>query len=246
MLIRKLFTLFLASHFASWMFCSSFEMASEGKPTGFVSLTFDDGYICHYETVLPLLEKYGLSATFYVTSSLLGEPGYLSEEQVIDLSKKGNEIASHGVTHRNHMQLPKKEMEQEFKESKHALECLIHATVKDFAPPFGFYNATTLQYIKKYYQSNRGIVPGKNVMSNLNPYVLRAHVVFHSTTLAELQEWIDETIDTKKWLILVYHHIDDSDGLVSINSSALEGHLQAIQDSGLAVKTVQETLSQIQ
>ena len=52
------------------------DRAREGNlPHRAVSLTFDDGYVEHAETIGPLLARHGLPATFFVNTALLEEPG---------------------------------------------------------------------------------------------------------------------------------------------------------------------------
>ena len=58
-------------------------IASRGEvsfPTNCVIITFDGGYRDNIETALPILTRYGLSATFFVTSDpVLGRGGYWPE-----------------------------------------------------------------------------------------------------------------------------------------------------------------------
>ena len=208
---------------------------------GIVSLTFDDGYECDYENRLPLLEKYGLPGTFYVTTQLLGQPGYLTPEQVIELAQKGHEIGSHCSTHRNLKGLSLREVENELLESKTTLENLIHSPVVHFAPPFGACNAMIMHFIKKYYQSSRSIVPDLNA-AGLNPFAIRGHVVLSTTPIDEVKKWLDTAVTEKKWLVLIYHHIDNSDGIVSINKETFEEHLQEICSRDMFILTLREVL----
>ncbi len=224
----------IALSFSSLLSAQNFEQ-------GIVTLTFDDGYSCHYETVLPLLEKYGACATFYVTSSLLNQPGYLTSHQVIALSKKGHEIASHCSTHRDLKKLSFKEVEVELLESKRTLEKLIQTPVLNFAPPFGAFNPTAMYSIKRHYQSSRTIMPGMNVR-NLNPYLIQGYVVRNSTSLKELEEWIQKAITDRKWLVLVYHYIDDTESLISVSKRTFEKHLQLIQRLKIATATIRDVL----
>lgn len=208
-----------------------------------VTLTFDDGYCCHYDIVRPLLEKYEMSATFYVTTSLLGQPGYLTEEQVIALAQGGHEIASHGVTHRNFKKLSTIAIEKELLESKQWLEALLQIPVLNFAPPFGACHHHHIRLLKKYYWSNRSIISGLNELIPWNPFALHAYVVFPSTSPHEIERWIDQAIAEQKWLVLVYHQVNeiaDPSEIVEITTAAFESQLQTIRQRGVVVKTMKE------
>ena len=43
-----------------------------------VSITFDDGGEHQYNSFFPILEKYGLTGTFYVVTSWIGREGILN------------------------------------------------------------------------------------------------------------------------------------------------------------------------
>jgi len=209
---------------------------------GYVTLTFDDGYQSHYETVFPLLKKYQMAATFYIGTDFLGKPGYLTEKQVFQLSERGYEIASHSVTHRNLKQLSVAEIKKELRESQLCLENLTQAPIDHFAPPFGFFNSIVLQLIGQIYQSSRTIVPGLNDIKLPTPFLIRSYVLFNHTSLKEIEGWIDEAIKKNKWLVLVYHQIDDSDEITSIRSPFFEDNLKVIQRKGVPVKSMGEFL----
>lgn len=59
-------------------------------------LTFDDGYSSDLRYAVPLLEKYGACATFFVFGGGVNTPGYLSEEELRTLSGKScAEVGNH-------------------------------------------------------------------------------------------------------------------------------------------------------
>lgn len=63
---------------------------------GAVSLTFDDGLSSQLELAIPLLNRYGLQATFYVN------PRDQYEEQLLpwrDAAEAGHEVGNHTVSH---------------------------------------------------------------------------------------------------------------------------------------------------
>lgn len=69
---------------------------SKYKGKNIVALTFDDGYSSDYEIVYPLLKKYNVPATLFITGSYIGEKRFLTKEQLIELSKSNLvEIGNH-------------------------------------------------------------------------------------------------------------------------------------------------------
>ena len=70
-----------------------------------VVITFDDGYKSDIEYAVPLLEKYGYCASFYIFGGAVGTDGYLTKDDVKRLSeKKCAEIGNH--TYGLHSLLP--------------------------------------------------------------------------------------------------------------------------------------------
>jgi peptidoglycan/xylan/chitin deacetylase (PgdA/CDA1 family) len=121
-----------------------------------VAVTFDDGYADNYETVLPLLNKWGIPATFFVTAGLVErDPDVLARfrflysrhsddvfrpmtwSQVIDMRDAGMEVGGHGYRHSNMMLLPPAEMKAELQRSKNVIEDRLGAEITTMGYPFG-------------------------------------------------------------------------------------------------------------
>lgn len=64
-----------------------------------VEFSFDDGGVSFYTKAAPILERYGFKGVFFISTSYIGTPGFLSEEQIKDLAKRGHIIGSHTHTH---------------------------------------------------------------------------------------------------------------------------------------------------
>lgn len=66
-----------------------------------VVLTFDDGYRDQYENAFPLLKKYGMAGTFFLSTDFInaGNPNYLTWKMVREMSDAGMRIESQGRTH---------------------------------------------------------------------------------------------------------------------------------------------------
>jgi peptidoglycan/xylan/chitin deacetylase (PgdA/CDA1 family) len=50
----------------------SFLKGEQDLPRGAVAVTFDDGFADNFEVAAPILDRYGIRASFYVTASLIG------------------------------------------------------------------------------------------------------------------------------------------------------------------------------
>jgi peptidoglycan/xylan/chitin deacetylase (PgdA/CDA1 family) len=101
-----------------------------------VVLTFDDGKQDALTQVLPALRKRGMRAAFFIPTSLVGTPGFLTWDGVRALAAAGMEIGSHGATHARLADLPDQRVREELLQSKRALEAELHAPVDLLAYPF--------------------------------------------------------------------------------------------------------------
>ena len=111
-------------------------------------LTFDDGYAAQRDVVADALARRGLTAAFFVISSLLGatrtrqafdgkERDFLSGDDLRQLELGGFEIGSHSHTHPLCATLPEKDVEREFVISKRIIEQEVGHAITSFAYPYG-------------------------------------------------------------------------------------------------------------
>jgi len=100
-------------------------------------LTFDDGYLSDYEIVFPLLLEYGVSATFFLITSRIGQPGFLSWDQIEEMHRYGMSLGSHSVSHSPMTSLSYDDAETEFKNSKSILEDRLGGQIHSFSYPEG-------------------------------------------------------------------------------------------------------------
>lgn len=126
-----------------------------------VALTFDDGYLDNFTNAFPLLKKYNVPATMYITPDLVGQPGYMNWEQLREMQQSGITIGSHT---RRHQYLPDASPEQwvdEIVNSRRILEEKLGVSINHFSYPVGGFNKNIKQLVKRAgYQSavstNRG------------------------------------------------------------------------------------------
>jgi len=103
-----------------------------------VAITFDDGFRDNLTVALPLLEKFCLPMTLFVTAGFVDQEGYLSEEELSEISKHPLiTIGAHGLWHRHFNRLAMDEARFELVESRRLLEEVIGKKVDLMAWPFG-------------------------------------------------------------------------------------------------------------
>jgi peptidoglycan/xylan/chitin deacetylase (PgdA/CDA1 family) len=74
-------------------------IASDAVKGKTVAITVDDGYQSFFEDGLPLLKKYGFTATLFVNTSTIGGNDYMSWDQIKKAQSQGIEIGNHSDTH---------------------------------------------------------------------------------------------------------------------------------------------------
>lgn len=74
-----------------------------------VSLVFDDGLSSVYDYAFPVLSRIGLPATVGIIANRVdsGDPDFMNEKQIHELEKAGWEVASHSLTHKRPIDIPK-------------------------------------------------------------------------------------------------------------------------------------------
>lgn len=111
-------------------------LAGSGDTVTF-ALTFDDGSADHAWVGCFLAER-GLRGVFFLTTGLLGTPGFLTWEQARELVTLGHEVGSHGAEHLAVRRLTEAQLRVQVHDSKARLEDELQAPVRYFAPPFGY------------------------------------------------------------------------------------------------------------
>lgn len=214
---------------------------------GYVSFTFDDGYLSTYTEALPALEANGLRGTAYVTKTHIGKSGYMNWKQVVDLQNVYYwEIGSHSLTHAEIPTLSAAAIRKEINQSKTFLTKK-GLTIETFAFPYGAYNNIALIQTHKNYLAARGFWDRDAL--NQTPYsfwVLQVQSVEKGTSVSQIKQWIDEAHTQNKWLILVYHDLkpEESDDPYVTKINELHEAATYAKTSGATVLPVNEVIHQ--
>ncbi len=123
-----------------------------------VAITFDDGYACLYDIVLPILQAENAVATVYINTGWISEndqlrmasnpnlghyPGedFLTWNEVEILDRAGWEIGSHGVNHLDLTRQAVSIVQEELRNSKLQIENKLQKKCEHFAYTWGRHNA---------------------------------------------------------------------------------------------------------
>ena len=180
-----------------------------------LSFTFDDGNASQVRDLYPLLRDHALPATFYVIASEIGLPGRLTESDLRSLSEEGNEIGSHGYTHRSLVTLKPDQLKDELEKSKRALS---RYGVRTLSYPFGRFDSRVVIEVARYYDSARtySIEMLSNRKTPLNRYSLHSFPVegrFQTRIQPQSHDFIfsGKNLRSEAWFIITLH------GQVSVN-----------------------------
>lgn len=118
-------------------------------PPKAIAITFDDATAGHYNFAFPLLKKYGMIATFFITTNPVGKVGMLTWNQIKEMSDSGMFIGSHSLSHANLAAIGDEQLRRELIDSKKILEEKIGKEVDLLAYPGGNYNANVIDLVKE-------------------------------------------------------------------------------------------------
>lgn len=177
---------FLAKH--GYQGTTIHQLLTNPHPKQF-AISFDDAYENVYEYALPILQKYGFTATFFVIGDYIGKMNdwdvniggihfrHMSESQIISLLENGWELGSHGMSHQAFIRKNPTVLDYELTGSKKMLEERFHTIVSLIAFPFGYYNYQILKrchdagYTAAIAFSDHSPVPGYiNVYGRMGVY----------------------------------------------------------------------------
>ena len=153
-------------------FVTADRLTGGDRPRGRIAaLTFDDGFAAWVTHALPVLEREGAVATFYVCPGwwedqhpdIAGRAGRLmASRDVRRLVDAGMALGSHAWDHPDLRRLDDAELERQLAHSRRAIEDLTGARCSTFAYPFGLYDERVANAVAVAgYDLAWGWVPGR-------------------------------------------------------------------------------------
>jgi peptidoglycan/xylan/chitin deacetylase (PgdA/CDA1 family) len=212
-----------------------------------VSLTFDDGDADNY-SVRSILAENNLHATFYISSGLTDSDGYMSEDQLRNLYKDGNEIGGHTLTHTKLSDVRGLDLKREVCQDR--LNLLAYGfDVSSFAFPYGYYDAESKQAVRDCgYNSARVVTDGPDSIPAGDTFALQAMpYIVNDTKFSKMFRYVTQTeVEGGGWAIFVFHHVCDNCDKFSVDLetfSKFAAWLDSQQvNNGLLIRTVDEVV----
>lgn len=136
-------------------------LSGEIKNQKIVAITFDDGCVDVLEHALPILQRYGHTATCYFVSQRSGEYNAWDAEEIgarksimtIAQMKQwhdaGMEVGAHTQTHARLTECDEQTLAREVGDVKTELEDAVGAPVMHFCYPYGSYDANVVSVVER-------------------------------------------------------------------------------------------------
>jgi peptidoglycan/xylan/chitin deacetylase (PgdA/CDA1 family) len=150
------------------------DAAAEGRTRRLVGLTFDDGYADFVTNAMPVLQRYGFTATAFVLAGRFGGENewckrgprkpLLTADQVREIASAGIEIASHGLKHVSLLETDDARLREETVRSRAILQELLGQPIHGFAYPYGHSDARVVAAVQSAgYDYACAVRPGSGI-----------------------------------------------------------------------------------
>ena len=108
-------------------------------------ITFDSAYVNKFTyQILDILDKYNIKSTFFMTYEFMSN----NSEQVLEVIKRGHEVANHSTTHPDLNKVTDAKVVMEVMQAHNYIKNLVGIDMCLFRYPFGSYSPRTLTLLK--------------------------------------------------------------------------------------------------
>ena len=135
-----------------------FQARAGGDGCGLVGLTFDDGYADFAVHAVPILQRYGFTATVFPIAGLLGGDNawdvkgprkpLMTAGQVREVADAGMEIGSHGMRHVSLVSADDDVLTAEIEESRRIRQKASGQDVAGFCYPYGYVDRQAVERVR--------------------------------------------------------------------------------------------------
>jgi peptidoglycan/xylan/chitin deacetylase (PgdA/CDA1 family) len=163
-------------------------------------ITFDDGYRSVYEQAFPILQRYGMTASVFLTVGKTKKKrlpamegrSMLSWREIREMHRAGITFGAHTLTHPDLTRLPIDLIETEIVCSKERIQDALGSPVDTFAYPYGRYDNRSREVVSRHFlcacSDRLGLYRSTSdlyAMARVDAYYLRSERLFQ----AMLSRW---------------------------------------------------------
>lgn len=112
-------------------------------------LTVDDGYLTFYQNAMPLLKKYGFTATLFVNTETVGGADFMDWSQLQEVKEAGIEIGNHSNNHAYFLNGNQAAFESDLELSETEFSTHLNEVPKVYAYPYGEWNIEMATHLEK-------------------------------------------------------------------------------------------------
>jgi peptidoglycan/xylan/chitin deacetylase (PgdA/CDA1 family) len=212
-----------------------------------VSFTFDDAPVSAGTRGAAMLEEYDARGTFYVSGGLIdswsGNWTTISADDVVDLHRRGHEIACHTFSHARATDLTAAAMAAELENNRNYLLSLDRSIkIENFAYPYGTGSVLRKGQLGKMFRTSRGVLPGVNSGTVDLQYLRSSPLIDREMDADGIERVLDEAVATNGWLIFYSHDVEDEPSPYGCTPALLRHALDATARRKMPVLSVAEAL----
>lgn len=220
---------------------SGFIMRFPKGKTKALTLSYDDG-VEQDIRLMEIMDRFGLKGTFNLNSGLYPPEGTTYPEGAFHrrltarratevYTDSGHEVAVHGLTHPFLEKLPEHMAMWELLKDRENLENQFHTIIRGMAYPFGTYNDTTVDCLKK-----AGLAYGRTVISShsfdMPKDWLRLEATCHHNNpelMSLAKKFVEETPERSSWMFYLWGHsyefeVNDNWDVIEKFAAYIGGH----------------------
>ena len=213
--------------------------------TARVSITIDDG-LADNTVAKQIMDKYNMKGTLFIDPTAIGTKGYLTQSQVDKFARDGWDISGHDVNY-NLKAMSQEEINAFMSKTAAYLKAHNYKGAEFFAFPGGINDPRVNEAVTKNFKYGLNVDGTSNPGSTISNMRINRKSVDKWTTLAMVQQWVDDAKQNNEYLILNFHEFSNtSTDDENVKPADFEAIVKYVHDSQVQTHTVSNAVTAIQ